>query len=420
MNKTIIAALLSAAFLAACGGGGSDNDTAENPAAPPAPAAQAGTSTGVLSDSPVGGVQYTTSGGYSGATDANGRYHYNPGETVTFKIGAITLGTVTATGTVTPLELAAAAASGNKENIATNLLVLLQSLDADGDASNGITINDATKTAAASATVDLTQAPATFASSANSTLTAVMNGGGVAKTAPVSEAEALAHFKSEFFKNLAGSWVSGDAEGVIVIRFDAEGHYIIGEIAEADDSGHSGAEVGRINWDGKTGNVTLVEGSIQHDSNGDWGLNQAAGSEVFRIDGDKFTVTDEDGTVTTFNRVKNNTTSPLIGAWAIGSGTTINTQTFTFLENGKYLMADPIGDPGCAPDGGIEYGTYSYTASTGILTVTGTPQADTNGCAGLWNGTTPSSLKLTFDEANATIALEEDGAQVATLHRVSK
>jgi hypothetical protein len=422
MNKSTLAALLSTALLAACGGGG---DGAASQPLPPVqvlpPPVQAGTSSGILSDSPVGGVQYTTSGGYSGVTAADGRYAYNPGETVTFKIGAITLGTVTATGTVTPLELASAAT--NKENVATNLLVLLQSLDSDGNPANGITINDATKTAAATATtIDLTQAPASFASTSNSTLTTVMSTAKVPKTAPVSEADALAHFKAEFFKNLAGSWVISDAENVIVARFDTNGNYIIGQVSPSDQAGHSGTEVGHMNWDAKTGKVAAD--SIQHDSNGNWGMNDSSGSVVFKVDGDKVIVTETGETPMTFSRVKNNTTSPLIGTWAVGSSTTIKTQTFTFFESGKYMMADPLGDteygdgdPKCG-EGGIEWGVYTFDAATGKLSVTTAPTVDTNGCAGLWDkpanaGLPPTTLEFNSDKSSFTI-------EGTVVYRVSK
>jgi hypothetical protein len=374
---------------------------------------------GVLTDGPVAGVQYTTSGGYSGVTSANGSYAYNAGETVTFKIGAITLGTVTATGTVTPLDLAAAAT--NKENVATNLLVLLQSLDADGNPSNGITINDATKTAAANAsTVNLTQASASFASATNSALTAVMTSASLPKTAPVTEAAALEHFKGEFFKQLAGVWTAGKAsEGAITIRFDTSGNYIHGESGTPDGSAQSGTEVGRIEWDPRNGKVSVA--AITHDSNGGFGLSGSTGNNVvFKVDGDKLVVTDN-GDITTLSRVTNDNAS-LIGTWAVGSPTALNTQHFTFFSNGKYLMADPLGDTDptsgvMCNHGGLEYGAYSFNAVTGVLAVSSAPQFDTNSCAGLWdkpdNSGTSAHLTFNSDKSSFTI----DGT---TLYRVSK
>jgi len=76
--KLIALSVASALALSACG---SSNDSP-------------GTMTGVLSDSYVKGVSYTTSSNGSGTTGANGEFNYKSGDTVTFKIGEVTLGTV--------------------------------------------------------------------------------------------------------------------------------------------------------------------------------------------------------------------------------------------------------------------------------------------------------------------------------------
>ncbi len=403
--------------LASCGGGGSDTS---------ASAASAGASSGILTDSPVGGVQYTTSGGYSGTTSASGQYNYNPGETVTFKIGAITLGTVTATGTITPLQLAGTGA--NSGNITTNLLVLLQSLDADNDPSNGITINAATQAAANSAgALDLTQAPAQFASTGNAALTSVLSGAGLPRTAPVDPAAALAHFKEQFFKQLAGTWTGTSEETVSVFRFDAAGKYIMGEAGPAKDGGMSGTEVAQIDWNPSTGAISSVSGSIIRDTNAEWGLSHLAGTDTLRFDGDKLILTDADGTVTPYTRVGNNPDS-LVGMWALNSATTLQTQTFVFTSDNKYMMLDPLGDtdhgaggPCTTLDqvssGGIEYGTYSFNATAGAFAVTQAPAYDTNSCAGLWDQPASSGSSFTFVFNTDKSAITFDGQ---TLHRVSK
>ncbi|MDO8988185.1 MAG: DUF839 domain-containing protein [Sideroxyarcus sp.] len=79
--KTIYLAVASALALAGCGGGSSSS-----------PASTA--LTGILSDSYVKGVTYSTSGGASGVTGTNGEFTYAAGDTVSFKIGQATLGSV--------------------------------------------------------------------------------------------------------------------------------------------------------------------------------------------------------------------------------------------------------------------------------------------------------------------------------------
>lgn len=119
--------LITAAILSACGG-------SETPL-----------STGVFVDAPVEGLNYT-SGSISGTTDASGRFLYAPGESVTFSVGGIALPTVAGAAMVTPVDLVGG--TGAHDPAAVAIARLLQSVDADGDPSNGIRI-DKTKIATA-------------------------------------------------------------------------------------------------------------------------------------------------------------------------------------------------------------------------------------------------------------------------------
>ncbi|MDE2421035.1 MAG: hypothetical protein KGO49_07640 [Gammaproteobacteria bacterium] len=147
--------------LAGCGGGGSSSSGSSTPTSSssnPSPASSAvGTSTGTLVDSAVSGVTYTTTSGVQGTTDASGHFTYNTGDNITFKVGSLTLGTVSASNLITPIDL-----SNSNFNIQNNLLVLLQSLDSDNNPSNGITITPAVANQLA-ASLDLTTSPSVFA-----------------------------------------------------------------------------------------------------------------------------------------------------------------------------------------------------------------------------------------------------------------
>ena len=101
--------------------------------------------TGVLLDDPVGGVNYQTAT-QSGVTNAQGHYSYLPGEIVTFSIGDIVFPTTEAGPVVTPLDLVGTTDLTNTSVI--NIARLLQSLDVDGDPSNGIEISPVAHTAA--------------------------------------------------------------------------------------------------------------------------------------------------------------------------------------------------------------------------------------------------------------------------------
>lgn len=117
-----------AASLVACGGGGSS------------PTASGGTTqVATFIDSHVEGLAFR-SASRSGLTDRNGNFPYTPGETLTFSIGSIILGSVTPTGNkVTPLQLVPGAAGAQDARV-TRILRTLQTLDSDGNLDNGIQI----------------------------------------------------------------------------------------------------------------------------------------------------------------------------------------------------------------------------------------------------------------------------------------
>ncbi|HET8705700.1 MAG TPA: hypothetical protein VFM46_05285 [Pseudomonadales bacterium] len=130
------------ALLTACGGGGSkeeyptgDRYKNERPGLAD-PSTATTQSAGVFLDSPVAGLNYKTSTG-TGQTDANGKFFYSSADKVEFYYGSISFGSASPQALLTPLDLTADA------NTLINQLRLLQTLDADGDASNGILLPDA-------------------------------------------------------------------------------------------------------------------------------------------------------------------------------------------------------------------------------------------------------------------------------------
>lgn len=130
-------------LLTACGG--SDD---------PPPVTADTPSVGVFEDSPVAGLYYETPS-YSGTTNSAGEYDYMPGETVSFSIGGISLGSSLAGPVVTPLSLVSGAIDAT-DPVVTNIVRLLLTMDDDGDPDNGITISSAAATAATGLTVDFT------------------------------------------------------------------------------------------------------------------------------------------------------------------------------------------------------------------------------------------------------------------------
>ncbi len=95
---------------------------------------------GVFMDGPVGGLNYATPT-LKGVTQADGVFEYQTGETVTFSIGSVVLGSTVGKPVVTPLDLFADA-KGAADQRVVNVCVVLQTLDQDGNAENGILITE--------------------------------------------------------------------------------------------------------------------------------------------------------------------------------------------------------------------------------------------------------------------------------------
>lgn len=162
--KLLIIAALSITMIA-CGGSNSDGDNSGGGSNPTT------TLTGVFLDSPVINADYKTQT-QSGVTNSQGEYQYLAGETVTFSIGNLEFPSVTATSTVTPLDMAGTRIITAEAVV--NMIRLLQSLDKDGNPENGIEITDAAKLVAGS--VSFLQSTATFA--IESSIVNLVSGGG--------------------------------------------------------------------------------------------------------------------------------------------------------------------------------------------------------------------------------------------------
>ena len=117
---------------------------------------------GVFADAPVKGLDYKTQT-QKGTTDAAGTFKYLVGETITFLIGNVALGTALARPLMTPLDLVNGAVNETDPTV-TNICRLLQTLDVNGNVSDGITIPFAAWNAAWNRHILFTVPTATFGS----------------------------------------------------------------------------------------------------------------------------------------------------------------------------------------------------------------------------------------------------------------
>lgn len=97
--------------------------------------------TGVFIDSPVEGLAFRTDSN-EGVTDQQGTFRYQAGETVTFFLGGLELGSAPGEPLLSPVSLVEGA-DDSSHPAAVNISRLLQALDADGNLNNGIQLTEA-------------------------------------------------------------------------------------------------------------------------------------------------------------------------------------------------------------------------------------------------------------------------------------
>ena len=112
--------------------------------------------TGIFIDSFVSGLSYFTET-KSGFTDENGNFDFVEGETVTFLIGEIILGSGPATENMSPIDIATTEGANIYSAEVKNIAAFLQSLDSDNNPENGIQISQATVAAIRISSIDFTQ-----------------------------------------------------------------------------------------------------------------------------------------------------------------------------------------------------------------------------------------------------------------------
>jgi len=369
--------IAAALALSACGGGGG-SDT---------PTAAVGAQTGVFVDSAVEGLSYETSSGVKGTTDAQGHFKYNEGDTVTFKIGGVTLGSGKATGTVTP----AGIAGGEDSNKFTNLLVLLQSLDTDGDPSNGITLPaslDGTKIAAVAAR--LNDDPADFTDDSKN---AELKDASPQK-AIRSRDDARKHYEdtqakvSDFVDGAAGVWVGYDSsDRSYTLRLTTSGRYMLG--IQSDDAEH-GVEVGTFTRDATTGLITTSD--IKTDTNGDGGWSKLSANRTVRLaltpspDDHNYTASlsvtltvGGEAVVATLHHPEQRS-SDLLGAWSTSPDLRINAP-LVLLQGGEgfdvYDYVAPEATSGTCGAGAFEDGSFQSGAAASFDSLMVTPSVAT-------------------------------------------
>ena len=398
MNK--MAVITCVAALTACGGG-SDSSSDDNDSSTPT------VLTGVFLDSPVAGMTYNTQT-QTGTTNSDGEFNFIDGETIVFSIGQVEFPSGLAGKTVTPIDLAAdATTTEQKENEVINMLRLLQTLDADGNPENGITISDDAATAATQA-VDFSVPTAEFEQ--NDAVVALVTDGGqaVPVTGLVSPETATEHFEDQLSNELAGAWLldnPDDNTDYNVVWYMDDGRYYVGHTKNNEPVNPDAAEANQITHavSGEYGTYTwnLVAGSITattiDDSDGEGGMTGEAPKvkEVpLKLNGDSIILTDEDEHFEV-SKVRS-ATSSIVGGWLHEpSDDPTDYNVIVFTADGRYFNGHTK-QPGSIVASG-EYGTYSWNASTGAFQATVIGQSDDDGGVTQGNSSITGTLTISAD-----------------------
>jgi hypothetical protein len=207
MKMKQILGIIVLTILASCGGGGGGGGIVNNPAP--------STVSGIFIDAAVQGLVYESTS-HSGTTDTDGNFTCKTGETVEFYLKGTTqyvfLGDITCRSVVSPIEIVTQGAktvedgisslTAQQQQIVKNALRLLQTLDSDGNSTNGISLSESdvdtliTELGISDLDEDLATAlesnDTTAMTTALNTLVTAIGGGRVA----VTETNATSHFET--------------------------------------------------------------------------------------------------------------------------------------------------------------------------------------------------------------------------------
>lgn len=180
-------------------------------------------------DSGVEGMNYMRSKGTSGVTQKGGAFYYNYGDSITFSVGSMTLGSALAISVLTPRELVAYEAQDINVSIYDNRVMnrVRTLLSLDSDAKPGIQISSETRTRAKN-----WKTPDFSLSENNFTLAFNNATNGDISTLP-SLQEATTHFETTlrcvYSGGYRGKWEmpNGERQGFVGVLIQADGNIVV-------------------------------------------------------------------------------------------------------------------------------------------------------------------------------------------------
>lgn len=174
--RASLAASLPLILLSLTGCGGSSSSAPD-----PGPVSR----TGTFGSTAVSGLHYQSDDSAIRTTDERGGFSYTGNQAVMFSIGDLTLGQAPGAANHTVLSVSGDAVSATEPGV-TNKLILLQTLDADGDLNNGIQLTEEiqSQVSANAGNLDFDQSTADFIAALQSVVTDLENAGAFPDTDP--------------------------------------------------------------------------------------------------------------------------------------------------------------------------------------------------------------------------------------------
>ena len=335
------------------------------------------TAIGQFKDSNTAGISYI-SGNQSGVTGSDGSFTYETGNTITFSLGGITLGTSNGKSIITPVDLVSGSSSSTVE--VQNIARFLMMLDDDGDPSNGINISPSVQTTAETwtqidfSTTDLSTELTSIISEA------VASDGGTHALPDASAAKA--HLETTLLCSYAGAYTgtfTGNDNGNFGLLVDVSDGNVKGvAYSTTFDQYITLSGTTPISYDQ---NVTFVSGNTTSGATFDGqftSVDAITGSWQNSPDSGSFSGSRIGGAINAAYRFTGNYTGADFGLFSFDVS---NSDNVTGIA---YSVA---GDESFTISGSVSGTTLTASTSTGTA-ITGTLNTTSGDLSGTWNDST--------------------------------
>lgn len=199
-----------------------------------------GVMTGVFIGSDVNNVRFETAT-QAGYTNDAGEFQYESGQTVSFYVGDVMLGTAQASSYVTPQDFLADvdANIAVSDQVVENVLRFLQTLDVDGDGSNGIYIAEDTHAEAVNSLFTFDQTRESFEAAINPILGLALS---ITNSVLVGVQQTVDYFADSVYSQQPAPEINSNEDDSLESELDEAGDSLEENAEELGDSAEENSE----------------------------------------------------------------------------------------------------------------------------------------------------------------------------------